>query len=606
MKTRLIALFILLVLLLGALTPAVFATERDEGYPYAGSKEEYAAQCAAFLKAEQDVIKELREGTHTYSVDISKYKISTEIDSFIEDSPYFVQGKISINCWRSAESGYYTTIAVNNKMPLEELLTYFDRVDAEIAEIDALLETASTEVDKALVLHDYLAYNNEYDYANLQAGTLPAASYSTGGLFLNHRGVCEAYSRAFSYFMNREGIECHLVSSYPMSHMWNIVKIGGAFYHVDVTWDDPVPDNLGRVYHSHFLVSDSAIQTSRGGFSDAHHDWTTQGIQCSSTTYDNAYWYGVNSRIYLSGNDRYYCADGNVVRRDVTSGKIYPLARLGQWPVWGSGSRYWVGSYSGLYLKGSKLYYNNARALCCVDIHTGANQTLYSANTSNGYVFGSAVRDGVMYYDVKQKPNGDVLARYSVSFAQLSKVAEEGPLFTDVLLGSWYYDAVEYAVSNKLMNGVGGSRFAPNDPMTRAMLVTVLWRFEGEPNEGTNAFVDVPDGQWYTQAVAWAAANGIVGGVGNNKFDPNGNITREQMAAILFRYANTKGFDTSKRGDLSKFPDASKVSDWAKDAIAWAVGEGIIGGSDGKLLPQGNATRAQVSTILMRFIEKFA
>ena len=178
--------------------------------------------------------------------------------------------------------------------------------------------------------------------------------------------------------------------------------------------------------------------------------------------------------------------------------------------------------------------------------------------------------------------------------------------FNDVPANAWYYDAVDYAVKNKLMNGVGNNNFAPDAPMTRAMLVTVLWRYEGSPKEGTNGFRDVPAGDWYTDAVAWAAANGIVGGVGNGRFDPNGNITREQMAAILYRYAQKKDLDTSKRGSLSGFPDASKVSTYAKDAIAWAVGEGIINGSGGKLLPQGNATRAQVSAIFMRFMEGVA
>ena len=176
----------------------------------------------------------------------------------------------------------------------------------------------------------------------------------------------------------------------------------------------------------------------------------------------------------------------------------------------------------------------------------------------------------------------------------------------DVRDSDWFAQSVYYALKNGLMNGVSDTKFAPNDPMTRAMLVTVLWRYEGSPEEGKNVFTDVPDGQWYAKAVAWAAENGIVGGVGDGKFDPNGNITREQMAAILFRYANKKGIDVTARGDLSKFPDAGKVSDWAKDPIAWAVGAGIIGGSDGKLLPQGSATRAQVATILMRFIENIA
>ncbi|MDD6643669.1 MAG: S-layer homology domain-containing protein [Firmicutes bacterium] len=176
--------------------------------------------------------------------------------------------------------------------------------------------------------------------------------------------------------------------------------------------------------------------------------------------------------------------------------------------------------------------------------------------------------------------------------------------FTDVSEKAWYYDAVEYAVENNLMNGVGGGNFDPEGSMTRAMLVTVLWRYEGEPAEGENTFTDVPNGTWYTGAVAWAAANGIVGGVGNGKFDPNGIITREQMATILFRYAQKRGLDTSKRGDLSVFPDSGKVSSWAKDAMRWAVAEKIINGSDGYLLPRGNATRAQVAALLMRFINK--
>jgi len=192
------------------------------------------------------------------------------------------------------------------------------------------------------------------------------------------------------------------------------------------------------------------------------------------------------------------------------------------------------------------------------------------------------------------------------TFVDLGDTPIEPTKFNDVAKSAWYYDAVNYAVQNGLMNGVGGGNFAPDSPMTRAMLVTVLWRYEGSPVEGKNTFTDVPNGEWYTKAVAWAAANGIVGGVGNGKFDPNGNITREQMAAILFRYADKKGFDTSKRGDLSGFPDRAKVSAYATDAIAWTVAEKIIGGSDGKLLPQGNATRAQVSTILMRFIEGIA
>ena len=178
--------------------------------------------------------------------------------------------------------------------------------------------------------------------------------------------------------------------------------------------------------------------------------------------------------------------------------------------------------------------------------------------------------------------------------------------FTDIGAGDWYHEAVDFAVENGLFGGMSATTFEPNTAMTRAMLVTVLWRYEGSPAEGTNSFTDVPDGQWYTDAVAWAAHNGIVGGVGNNRFDPNGNITREQMATILFRYSNSLGLDTSDREELDYFPDGDQVSAYALDALSWAVSTGLINGSEGKLLPQGNATRAQVATILMRFIENVA
>ncbi|MGM9554219.1 MAG: leucine-rich repeat protein [Faecousia sp.] len=177
--------------------------------------------------------------------------------------------------------------------------------------------------------------------------------------------------------------------------------------------------------------------------------------------------------------------------------------------------------------------------------------------------------------------------------------------FVDVNTKEWYHPYVDYAVTHGLFGGTSGNTFEPETAMTRAMLVTVLWRYEGQPKGYQNTFSDVnaKSGSWYIDAVAWASANGVVNGVGNGKFDPEGKITREQMAAILFRYAQKKGIDTSKRGDLSGFPDANRISGYAKEAVYWTVGEGIINGSDGKLLPQGNATRAQVATILMRYIE---
>lgn len=180
--------------------------------------------------------------------------------------------------------------------------------------------------------------------------------------------------------------------------------------------------------------------------------------------------------------------------------------------------------------------------------------------------------------------------------------------FTDVVAGTWYYGAAAYAYNNGLFAGMTPTTFAPNATMTRAMLVSVLWRLAGAPApKAPNTFVDVPDGAWYTDAVTWAAENGVVSGIGGSRFDPSGYVTREQTAEILYNYAHSKGYDVSARADLTAFPDAGSVSGWAKNALSWANAAGLINGTvrDGQTIldPQGSASRAQVAMILMNYVE---
>lgn len=180
--------------------------------------------------------------------------------------------------------------------------------------------------------------------------------------------------------------------------------------------------------------------------------------------------------------------------------------------------------------------------------------------------------------------------------------------FTDVVAGTWYYGAAAYACNNGLFAGMTPTTFAPNATMTRAMLVSVLWRLAGEPApKAPNTFVDVPDGAWYTDAVTWAAENGVVSGIGGSRFDPSGFVTREQTAEILYNYAHSKGYDVSARADLTAFPDAGSVSGWAEEALSWANAAGLINGTvrDGQTIldPQGSASRAQVAMILMNYVE---
>lgn len=178
--------------------------------------------------------------------------------------------------------------------------------------------------------------------------------------------------------------------------------------------------------------------------------------------------------------------------------------------------------------------------------------------------------------------------------------------FTDVSENDWFYDDVMFVLANDLMVGTSDNTFDPYGTTTRAMVATTIWRMEGKPEpEGDNPFTDVKNGEWYTDAIVWANENGIAVGYGNNLFGTNDPVTREQLAAFFYRYAEYKGYDTEITGSLDRFADKDDISEWAQEAMAWAVGYGIFEGRDnGMLDPQGNATRAEFAAMLHRFCEK--
>ena len=179
--------------------------------------------------------------------------------------------------------------------------------------------------------------------------------------------------------------------------------------------------------------------------------------------------------------------------------------------------------------------------------------------------------------------------------------------FTDVSEKDWFYSDVMFVYENGLMLGTSKALFSPHGTATRGMMATILWRMEGSPApKGKNSFTDVEAGKWYADAITWTAENGIFAGYGKDKFGPDDPITREQLAAIFYRYADYKGYDLTVKGNLDKFKDADKITDYAKTAMQWAVGSGLMKGKSGNLLdPQGTATRAEIAAMLHRFIEKY-
>ena len=200
-------------------------------------------------------------------------------------------------------------------------------------------------------------------------------------------------------------------------------------------------------------------------------------------------------------------------------------------------------------------------------------------------------------------PAGDVTV--AGTFALEKEEEEPWPPFpfTDVPETMWYYDSVYYVYAHGLMNGTAATLFSPGNPTTRGMLVTILYRMEGSPQgAGWGPFTDVTPGAYYAQPIAWAAWNGIVNGITSTTFAPDRNVTREQMAAILYRYTAWKGWDVSQQGNLFQFTDWQKVQTYARTPLAWAVASGLIQGKENQRLdPGGPATRAEVATILQRF-----
>ncbi len=228
-------------------------------------------------------------------------------------------------------------------------------------------------------------------------------------------------------------------------------------------------------------------------------------------------------------------------------------------------------------------------------------------NTRNIWSFTVTAEDGVTTAVYTVTVNAAALPEPITPGVDNKKPASKPEVklpFTDVSTSDWFYDDVAFVYENGLFSGTDSRSFSPNASMTRAMLVTVLYRLEGEPTvTGRSSFTDVRSGAYYEKAVIWAAANGIVTGTDSTSFSPDAKVTREQLAAILYRYAQYRKLDTDASAKLNSFTDADSVSAYASEALGWAVSEGLINGASGKLMPKGDATRAQVAAILHRFVK---
>ena len=293
----------------------------------------------------------------------------------------------------SSRNNILTKIYISNTMTLDETKNYFNALDQEVSSIISLVSDDMDDVGKAMVIHDYLV-----NYCKYQLHDFDDDTFRSGGILFRKTGVCQAYTYAYQYIMNQLGMECYVVESSNMNHAWNIINIDQHYYHVDVTWDDPIYDNFGRVKHLYFLLSDEAIKNSK------HYDWDRTDLKCDDNKYDEYYWKDVISPIIYDGENIFFTKEDGIYKRNKKTQDETLIKVCDKWKVFDSDSACWVGNYSGLFMKNHYLYYNTSSQIRCMDENGENDKEVYTPDISTGLVYGIRYNNNYIEYVLQEDP----------------------------------------------------------------------------------------------------------------------------------------------------------------------------------------------------------
>lgn len=386
--------------------------EPEAAYPLAGKSISRAARTQQTL--EEYIVAALENFEET--IDVSAYNVSRETAyeeyfRILNNNPqlFYVAGKCGISAYQGASTilSYKVTYLYNK----ETAIQMCEELEAAAEQAVAQVDTSLNDYEQALIVHDYLVQNCEYDYENYQNNRVPDISHTAYGSLVNRMAVCDGYSDAFSYIMEQKlGISCDVVSSQAMAHAWNMIEIGGKWYHVDATWDDPTGDNIGRVVHNYFLLSSSKISDSE----HKHISWNELHV-ADSTTYDNAFWSKITSAICRNNGSWYYSKyqeDENdvtmqqavkLVKKDeLLSGSEEPVFSTSVWTT-GDG-RYYTSSYMYLAKADGKIYFNTPTDIRQI-MEDGSVKTIYTPqDLSDKLIYGFTVRGNELWYAPQNEP----------------------------------------------------------------------------------------------------------------------------------------------------------------------------------------------------------
>ncbi|MDE7130743.1 MAG: InlB B-repeat-containing protein [Lachnospiraceae bacterium] len=340
------------------------------------------------------------------TIDISTYGVTTEtvgnlVSGVLNEHPdlYFVNNGFSYGPEYGTNNVVYLLVTYNTGY---DDATFEENTAAALA----CVSDEMSDLEKAAALHDWLAVNVEYDYDNYLAGAVPASSFNAYGTLVDGVSVCQGYALAYKYLLGKLGIECYMVSSKGMNHAWNMVKLDGEYYHVDVTWDDPTWDLVGRATHNNMFCDDQAIGEQ------GHYGWTvtygsdTVNYKATDTTYDSAFWKNSTAPLVFKGDSCYYVSDGGSLRKASFSnitGTGTEVVNIGKWYT--STGGYWTTAYSGLYMINDRLFYNDAVSIYSIKEDGTDKRTEFTPDKTEGYsIYGSAYCQGKVYYSLHDDP----------------------------------------------------------------------------------------------------------------------------------------------------------------------------------------------------------
>ncbi len=378
---------------------------------------------SAQINTESDISEKIREGfrNYDYTIDLSEYQIDK--DEFYDvcsvlytvayEPEFYYIDVTSVSCslTRGRDGNYYVSYItpeyVRTKDEVNAMIEIFTGKTRQI--LYSVIEDDMTDVEKALVLHDYIVNNSVY---NAQ-GYMEGRGTTAYDVLINGYGVCTGYSQAYGYLLDAVGIESIMVDSEDMNHMWNMINIDDAWYHVDVTWDDVVPDFPGRVSHSHFMLSDDAISKPRTeGSSRSHYNWEAGDIKAVSSIYDDMFWKNVYTTIYCKDGLLYYIDDNGTYHIDDIKSRDSQTVNCVEdefWFLWDNDKRYWTSKYTSLVINSGSSYFNTREKVYMMNKDgTGKKEiaSIVPANTG-GYIYGLTVRDYVLYMVISKKPDGE-------------------------------------------------------------------------------------------------------------------------------------------------------------------------------------------------------